>query len=485
MPLLALTACICLVVYLFRVDARSTKDASTALWIPLIWAFFAGSRFLSHWLNLGAFASADSLADGSPVDRLLFGALIGAGLWVLKKRQVDWARVVLKNPLVWLFFVFGLVSVFWSPFPFVSLKRLFKAIGNIVMVLVILTEPNPYRAAGTLLRRLGYLTLPLSIVFIKWFPELGREYHSTGTAMFTGVGMQKNSLGQLCLLVATYCLWSLLYASRSWGVVRTFGVRVELVLLAMIAWLMSMANSATALGCLVAAVSVQLIGRSSFGRTPRRLVATAMVVICLGAASEAAFSVSSAVINALGRRSDLTTRVPMWQDLIATNPGDPVVGVGYEAYYLTPEGRQVTDRWKVSNAHNGYLEVFLNSGFVGLGLVIATLLFSVWRLRLHPPSDMAGATLRLSLLVIVALYNWTESTFRGVSNIWLVFFLASMEIRHARRGSETAAPSRPMTSAISRRHSRGNSSIVTQDAKPETDLPRKHATRRHLMTRRF
>jgi exopolysaccharide production protein ExoQ len=484
MPLLALTACICLVVYLFRVDARSTKDASTALWIPLIWAFFSGSRFLSHWLNLGAFASTDSLLDGSPYDRLMFGALMAAALWVLKKRQVDWARVVLKNPLVWLFFAFGLLSVLWSPFPFVSLKRLFKATGNIAMVLVILTEPSPYRAAGTLLRRLGYLTLPLSIVFIKWFPELGREYHSTGAAMFTGVGMQKNSLGQLCLLVGIYCFWKLLYSSPSWGTVRTVGIRVELVLLAMIAWLMSMANSATALGCLVAAVGVQLIGRSRFGRTPRRLVATAMVIVCLGAASEAAFSVSSAVINALGRRSDLTTRVPMWQDLLSTNPGDPLVGVGYEAYYLTPEGREVTDRWKVSNAHNGYLEVFLNSGLVGLGLVVATLAFSIWRLRRHPPEDMPGAVLRLSLLVIVALYNWTESTFRGVSNIWLVFFLASMEVRNARTRSE-AGTSASTNLAASRHRGRGSAAIVPQDAKGEADVTRKHAARRHLMTRRF
>ena len=204
MRLVALAACLALVVYLFRVDKQKSDDTSPALWIPLAWMFFAGSRFLSHWLGTG-FGGADA-TDGSPIDRTLFFGLMAAALVVVIRRGIDWTAVFLGNKWVWLFFAFGIVSAVWSPFPAVSLKRDFKAIGNILMVLVMLTEPRPYAAVGAVLRRLGYLTLPLSIVFIRWLPEMGHAYHhSTGVAMYTGVGMQKK-LARAAMLTRRYLL---------------------------------------------------------------------------------------------------------------------------------------------------------------------------------------------------------------------------------------------------------------------------------------
>lgn len=428
MHYVALLLCIAFVIYLFRLDRRGNDDWSPVLWIPLTWMFFAGSRFLSHWLQLGpSFASAGG-ADGSPIDRAVFFSLMAAALWVAHKRGVDWTAVFLKNKLIWLFFVFGLVSVLWSPYPDVSAKRVFKAIGNVLIVMVILTEARPYAAAGAVLRRLGYLTLPLSIAFIKWFPAWGRDYHNSGAAMFTGVGMQKNSLGQLCLLVGVYCAWTMIYKVNRPILLPGINLRVEWLLIAMIVWLMSMADSATALACLIAALSIFVLGRLSIASTPSRLVGIAVVLVTLATALESTFSISATVIETLGRRSDLTTRVPMWEDLLARRPGNDWLGAGYEAYYLTQAGLESIEIWKVSTAHNGYLETFLSSGYIGLGLIISALVMAIWSVRCHDLEDFSGAVLRLSLLAIVSLYSWTESTFHGVSNTWVLFSLASVDI---------------------------------------------------------
>ena len=53
-------------------------------------------------------------------------------------------------------------------------KRWIKDLGNPIMALVILTERRPYEALGITLRRLSFLLLPLSVVFVRYFPELGR-----------------------------------------------------------------------------------------------------------------------------------------------------------------------------------------------------------------------------------------------------------------------------------------------------------------------
>jgi hypothetical protein len=53
------------------------------------------------------------------------------------------------------------------------MKRWVKDLWNPIMALVILTERRPYEAVGVVLRRLNLLLLPLSILFIKYYLELG------------------------------------------------------------------------------------------------------------------------------------------------------------------------------------------------------------------------------------------------------------------------------------------------------------------------
>jgi len=77
------------------------------------------------------------------------------------------------------------------------------------MALVILTERRPYEALGFVMRRLAFVLMPLSVLFIRFYPELGRQYHQ-GIPMLTGVAFSKNSLGQLCMLLGIYFCWELL-----------------------------------------------------------------------------------------------------------------------------------------------------------------------------------------------------------------------------------------------------------------------------------
>jgi exopolysaccharide production protein ExoQ len=426
-PVVAVVACLGLVFYLLRVDSKQSEDTSWALWIPLAWMFFAGSRFPTAWLSImGVPIGATNITDGSPIDRAVFFLLIAAGLMVLRSRSVDWKRILFGNKLIWLFFAFGVVSAVWSPSPELSLKRVPKAMGNVIMALVVLTDQRPFAALGTVFRRLAYLSLPLSIVFTKYLPWLGRAWHSSGAQMFTGVGTQKNSLGELCLMAGIYCVWMFLYhPTRK---VKVFGrIPVEWLLGAMIVYLMSIADSATALVCLVVGISVLLLGRQPLITTPMRLVVVAFVGVMTVGILEVGLDISATVIEALGRRSDLTDRVPMWEEMLATAASDPLLGAGYEAYWQTDEARAITKKWLAVNAHNGYLDTYLSSGLIGLCLLVGGILAALPKVARHSKADMSGAVLRMSLLLIVVLYNWTESAYRSVANLWVLFFLAGVD----------------------------------------------------------
>ena len=116
----------------------------------------------------------DPNVEGSPFNRNVFLSLMVAGLFVLSKRRLAWRTVFRENKWMYVLFIYFLISTLWSDLPFVSLKRWIKNFGNIVMVLVVLTEEDPVRAMQTAFLRCAYILMPLSVLFIKYYADIGR-----------------------------------------------------------------------------------------------------------------------------------------------------------------------------------------------------------------------------------------------------------------------------------------------------------------------
>jgi O-antigen ligase len=422
---IALLVCIILILYLFWMDRNKNESVSNAIWIPFIWMFLAGSRFVSQWLNLGTpNFSTDVYIEGNPVDRAVFILLIIAGVVILRQRRINWNLLFTENAWIWLYFVFGAISFLYCDYPFVAFKRWVKALGNVIMVLVILTENRPYAAMGVILRRLAFLLLPLSLLFIKYYPELGRAYHM-GRPMYTGVGFQKNQLGQLCLLSAIYFSWDLLLSRRE---VKAPEQRVHysiyLIILPMIAWLLYKANSATSLACTISVIGIFGFGRlPAIRNNPGRVLPIGIACLTLFGILELAFDVKDTLIYMLGRRPDLTDRVPMWENLL-TMAGNPIFGYGYESFWLSASLRNLADY--TGSTHNGYLDMYLNLGLVGLSFVLAWIVSGLKKVHRYLEIDYSAAMLRLAFIVVVFLYNLAEAAFAGVNNIWILLLFAIM-----------------------------------------------------------
>jgi O-antigen ligase len=429
-PEVALIICIIFILFLFLMDRRNADGVSGATWIPLIWILLTGSRSLSSWLGLhSAGLSVDVDQEGSTVDRIAFMILIFAGAFVLKRRKIDWHELFRQNRWLCLFFIFGALSIFWSNYPYVSFKRWFKALGNVIMVLVVLTEQRPYEAVGVILRRFAFLFLPLSVIFIKYYPDLGRMYTYAGGAMFVGVSDQKNGLGQICLVSGIYFIWTMLFdrqARHEYGRMRYF---LYFAMLSMIIWLFGKADSATSLVCMVVATAIYMVGRlPSVKRDPRKALIVGISGIALFVALELLIQYSSTVISMLGRRTDLTTRVPMWKDLLATVK-NPILGYGFESYWLGDRRLVMLDRWGIGGqAHNGYLQTYLDLGLIGL-LILIGWIFSGMRKSVNQLSvDYSTAILRFCLLIVIVIYNWTEASFYGASLMWSLFIFSGMDV---------------------------------------------------------
>ncbi len=437
-PQIAAVLCLGFIAILFWTEPKEDLTTTHALWIPFAWMFFAGSRYLSSWLNFSALESF-SYDEGSPIDSALFGVLIAAGLAVLVTRRIDWVPFLWSNKLLVLYFAFCLLSAGWSDAPLISLKRWVKDLGNPIMVLVILTEPAPLLALAAVMRRLSYLLIPLSVLFVRYYPELGRVYLTDGTPMYVGVTQQKNALGQICMIVGIYFMWQIIQDRDrylQWARLQ----RLCLIALAvMSAWLLYVSDSQTSLVCLFTAFAVLLCARLPFVRQrPTRLTDLTLLAGLTFVTLEFTFDVKDLIFDLLGRDPSLTNRTDIWA-LLFTFSRDPVLGAGFMSFWT---GERMQDIWVVLGAqllqaHNGYLEQFLNLGYVGLTLTIMLLVNAFFRLRGQLSDDPWAATLRLAFLYATALSNYTEASFYGVSNMWIILLFALIEPpKRQTRGAE-------------------------------------------------
>lgn len=430
---------VALVCYLFWIDRKNKDTVSHAIWIPFILMFFNGSRPLSFWLDywfhLG-FYSQSATASGNLIELSFNTILIVAAAIVLHRRKLNWSGVFRDNTFICLYFVFGTASIFWSDNPFVSFKRFVKTWGTAVIVLVILTEERPYIALGTILRRLSFIFLPFSVLFIKYYPTLGRTYHNwAGSQMFTGVSDGKNGLGTICLITGIYYAWNLLFGRLS---AETLGHRlhrsVYIILLPILAWLFYKANSATSLVCMVVAAGILVFGRQRPAvRAPRSILYVSIGSIVLYFVLEMAFDLQNSIISLLGRRPDLTTRVPMWRELISM-VSNPLIGFGFESFWLGRRLAVVQERWgTIVQAHNGYIETYLNLGYIGVFLLVLWILAGFKKAVNNLTISYLPAMLTFSLLVVICLYNYTEATFYGKASMWVLFLMTTINLSSQNR----------------------------------------------------
>lgn len=428
-PSLATVLTLVLVTVLLWRDRRQQPTTSAALWIPVVWFFVVGSIFLSQWLTLfGISVGAASQENGSPIDAVFFFLLIIAGATVLVRRRIAIATFARNNMWLTAFVVFGMLSICWSDFPFVAFKRWIKTLGHPIMALVVLTDGDPKQAVRAVMARSGYLMLTLSMLFIKYYPQYGRSFDLwSGTPTNVGIMNSKNDLGYCCMLFGLYFFWRLLSIVRNRAFVEN---RVELAIvvcyLGMVGWLLSMCDSATSMSCLVLGGATMIV--VSWRVVSKRFLGTYVLV---GACVAAVFVGSGGydeVVKMLGRNPNLTDRTVVWDDVLEI-ADSPVLGTGFESFWLGDRLDRLWRKWwwHPIQAHNGYIETYINLGGVGVLLLAAMLVSTFYKAKAELRRDLDFGRLRLGVLVAVIVYNYTEATFKGVHLVWTMFYLISID----------------------------------------------------------
>ncbi len=438
-PALATVLSIAFIVGLVVRDRKLDGNRSAALWLPTFWMAITGSRFLSQWFDLGNWEGS-SVTEGNPMDAAFFLGLIVIGAIVVARRRINLATVWRENRWLILFVLYGLLSVMWSEFPFIALKRWVKTLGHPVMAMVILTDPDPVAAFRTVMKRCAYALLTLSVLFIKYLPEYGRGFDSwTGEAINRGVCLSKNDLGYVCMIAGMFFFWNALTAmSLQNASQRRYQLALSLGFLCMVLWLLQMSHSATSLMTFgLGMLTMLALGSSRVLRERFGL----FVVVFAGTAAilQYSFDVYGQTLALLGRDANLTDRTIVWADALKLQD-NPLFGLGFESFWLGHRLDVLWAKWwwKPIQAHNGYIETYLNLGFVGLLLLTGMIVSTFRKISRRMSTDLEWSRLRMGFLFSILAFNYTEASFKAVHLVWTIFNVISIDVSPAPPARRTA-----------------------------------------------
>jgi O-antigen ligase len=394
-----------------------------------------GTRSLSYWLQIAGLSGAAGITsdtESDPSNTIYLAGVIVAAILVLLNRQCSWASLTNNNKALFLLYLFFALSSFWSPNSFITLRRVLKDFGCVVVAAVILTDARPWFACRILFVRIAYVLLPLSLLVAKYFPNIGRYRARAGDTEYCGLTTHKNTLGQMVLICLLFLLWDLTEISEELPPSELRKAkRIRYVVIAIGLVLMVMAQSATAQICLILGCflffAFKRLAKNPRGRRIFRNVLFAAIV--LGVANTT-LGISAAVAELFGRNMTLTGRTEIW-NVAMKHQTHPFIGYGFYVFWDTDIAATIYDELgdfiHIRTVHNGYLEVFIDGGITGAILLGAYLLSTgrVAYLRLFERTPSLPFPLAMWCLAMV--YNNSESSFFRLDMLWFTFIVLTID----------------------------------------------------------
>lgn len=374
--------------------------------------------FLSLWSRVTFETGSLATVEGDPLTRnvllvgysvsLLLGARFAPGLLFLLRRSF-----LLVALLFW-----ALLSTFWSEAPEVTFRKGIAIVLATSLAFILVIRFN-FRDFIHLMSWAFLIVLGASLLAVVVMPEIAIVSEPRGEP-WRGVFVQKNILGNVALLGSLVFTWQVFVEKRLKG--------LWLTSLFLALFLLYKSDSRTTQVVLLALLS--WIGTLWLARRVRRVwpAVLAGLILVVGSIGVTLLSNLEAISTLTGRDLTLTGRVPLWEIVWSYIQERPLLGYGFGSFWLAETyGLSVSALagWEVPHSHNGFLDLWLELGVVGLALGVFLLLTSlVFWFRAYLKTGLLEALFWATMGGFFILYNFSESGFLKTNNVlWLLLTL--------------------------------------------------------------
>ena len=352
-----------------------------------------------------------------------------------------WA-VLKQRKALWLFMGWLILSCQWSINP-LSQRLASEIVGITLMGL--------YFASRFTLREfmklafIGFgITIVMNFLFCLAFPQFGIQV-GLQQGSWRGMAVQKNSLARIVVFGSIPLLCFVYSNVRENAKLYWWGLVLSSVLILL-------SNSKT--GLLIFLIVNALIPVFQKMRSRNYLALPLFICIVLAGimASLLLLGNYEDILIGLGRDPSLSGRTEIWEAMIEKIMERPFTGYGYNGFWLAREGESLDIWYRAKDlpphGHNGYLNLSLDLGLVGLGLFLASYFKAIARsfrwLRETPGPE---GLMPIICMVELFLYNITEESLVSDANFnvyWMFYVYITTAILIQPLGTTLLEPTTPI-----------------------------------------
>jgi exopolysaccharide production protein ExoQ len=321
---------------------------------------------------------------------------------------------------------FAGASVLWAFSPESAFVRFVQQ----VMVVTSIVLPALLATRTADMMRGMYLCFAFALIINLFFVFNGSATIVAYGATLVNIGYEgyfggKNYLGECAAVALVLSLHEATH--RGWR--RAFSIVVAVISVTLI----FLSDSKTAFGLVIVCPIL-----AQFALVLRKLtrISLAVILLCIPLSYIALSSVSNINMNRISYMlygdSTLTGRTIIWDFAWYEIGRRPLVGWGYQSFWLVPNSPSVeAPGWVklMPNAHNGYYDTVLEMGYVGLAFLLSFIISTLHAVGRVADRDPARAWGMLSLILFFIAWNYFESLWmRGFEFLWMVFVIIVAEI---------------------------------------------------------
>lgn len=351
--------------------------------------------------------------DGNPILRVMWLPVYALVFGLAMTRAKAIGALVLRMPALSVVLLLALLSFLWSIDPGLSLRR---GIGLAVTTLFgfYLAVRFDWRQLLILFGSLWLGLCCLNFAAGLIAPAFARDYE-IHIGAWRGFWFEKNAMGGHMARASMIFGTLMMIDTRRWQI-WTVGLALSVLLVIL-------STSTTSLIAVLLAAGILLGGWALQGR---RIAAVLGVWAGVTVASALAIAVAlqpGVFLGFFGKDATFTGRTDIWTALLEAIAERPILGYGYGAFW--PLGSEpaywvrVAVEWDAPTAHNGWLEITLALGLVGLVCFAASFLATALRAVAQLPRHRF-ALYATGFLTQLGLFSFSESLLLELNSfVWI------------------------------------------------------------------
>jgi exopolysaccharide production protein ExoQ len=331
-------------------------------------------------------------------------------------------RYIFSLPVMSLaaYLLFAAASIGWAYSPEYSLSRFFAQLFAAIIVVAPYALPISTARTPQRLHVCCAIAVAVTAVYVLTTPP--------GPIGHVGYFTDKQTMGMFCGAVIIISAHEILF--RGWR--RLLAV----IVLCVAVWLLLESKSKGSLALLLFSLvfSGFILVLCKYLRTTPPFVLAAAVLVLSGLSLAGLGIFFSDPIGSISYHLygdfTVTGRTYIWDFINYQISRKPWLGWGFHSYWFVPNppNNEAPGFVKyMPSSHSGYLELKLDTGFVGYWIFLVFVYSSLHSLEMVRRRDPTRAWLYMSLACYVIFINFIDSVWMGENDLWILYLIVVAE----------------------------------------------------------